>query len=60
MHVKIHMDCSNAAFDDAPASEVARILRDLATRIEQEGPAYVVLRDANGNRVGEYQAGGER
>ena len=44
---------SNAAFEGAEASETARILRDIAARIESgnlEGPA----RDENGNTVGRY------
>lgn len=44
----------NAAFEDAPASEIARILRELAKRMEDgdfpEGDTPV--RDINGNRCG--------
>lgn len=45
----------NAAFDDAPASETARILREIARKIEQAadlggGP----VRDANGNTIGHW------
>jgi len=37
--------------------EVARILRDLATKIEAEGahPQSRTVRDINGNTVGTYQ-----
>jgi len=57
--VKIHIeiDTSNAAFDDAPCVEVARMLHILAARIGQY-PIWVGddsnLRDANGNKVGRY------
>ena len=57
--VKISTD--NAAFDDEPGYEVARILREHAALLESHGPGdigTVALRDINGNRVG--QAGWER
>jgi len=53
----LEIETSNAAFADDPAGEVARILRDLAERIEGYGvaPASAMsLRDANGNAVGEW------
>ena len=31
---RVQMTCDNAAFDDMPQIEVARILRDLADRLE--------------------------
>lgn len=46
--------CDNAAFEDAPHIEVARILRDLAKRME-DGDSFATyrdLRDINGNTVG--------
>lgn len=47
------IETDNAAFDDAPASEIARILRQLANDMEQDGaPPSRFLFDANGNRVG--------
>lgn len=53
---RLQIETGNAAFDDAPASEIARILRDLAGRIECDGipPKGDCwhLRDVNGNRVG--------
>lgn len=58
MRVTITLDCGNAAFDDAPGYEVARILRQLADDAEnvpglprQEWNGYK-LRDVNGNTVG--------
>ena len=54
--LKLFIETENAAFDETPASELARILRDLAKRIEQDGPeSYTVLRDRNGNKAGEAQ-----
>ena len=53
---KLEIETGNAAFDDAPASEIARILRHLADRLENEGAPRrgnaFTLRDYNGNRVG--------
>lgn len=51
--VHIELTTGNAAFSDEPASEIARILRELADRIES-GMATdeTPLRDINGNRVG--------
>jgi hypothetical protein len=54
--IEIRMD--NAAFDDAPAAELAQILRDLANRIDHDGQADDgPLFDANGNRVGSIHLG---
>ena len=57
--IKIEMD--NAAFDETPATEVARILRSLASDIERNPPhergnvVNTVLRDINGNAVGNFE-----
>ena len=55
--VVIEIETDNAAFGDEPGVEVARILRDLATRIAEEHvadlPHGLRLRDLNGNTVGE-------
>jgi len=54
--LRIEIATENAAFylhDHAPGYELARILRDVANRIEAgatEGPIY----DVNGNKVGRY------
>jgi hypothetical protein len=55
--IKIKMD--NAAFDE-PAGELARILRDIAERIEQGEIMAFNLRDVNGNNVGTFQVKGTR
>ena len=52
--LSVHMD--NAAFEDNP-NELARILRELADKIEKDGgvtPSFtgLVARDVNGNKVG--------
>jgi hypothetical protein len=49
----LKLNCQNSAFDDDPTVEVARILRDIADRMEEgveRGEAY----DVNGNRVGSF------
>lgn len=65
MKVNITIDCGNAAFDfdqGGPAREVARILKKLATRLEDESidlPDYEVpLHDINGNKVGKLEVEG--
>ena len=54
---KLSAICANAAFSESPAMETARILRDLADRIEAEHcgrlPDEYRLRDINGNVVGD-------
>lgn len=55
MGLKLHIETDNAAFSECPEGEIARILRDLAKRIEANASHYIVLRDSNGNRVGECE-----
>jgi hypothetical protein len=52
------IDCNNAAFDDDPASEIARILRQAARDTESKGLCdgdTFHFRDINGNTVGKAQ-----
>lgn len=42
----------NAAFEDDMGYEIARILRQLADRVERGEEGDIILRDVNGNRVG--------
>ncbi len=52
---RLSINTGNAAFDDnGPAYELARILRELADRIDGRAclPDEVTLYDINGNRVG--------
>jgi len=49
----LHISTEGAAFADAPAAEIARILREAAQSIEEDGHERVGrLKDINGNRVG--------
>ena len=50
--IRIEIETGNAAFDDSPTTEIARILRDLAKRFERDGIPPERLRDINGNTVG--------
>jgi hypothetical protein len=58
--IQIEIETDNAAFEDAPSCEVARILRHLAKRLQEEAPltrdgmfrGSMALRDTNGNQVG--------
>ena len=52
----LYIKCDGAAFDETPASEIARILRSVADKIEAEGPSgfYETIRDINGNDVGRH------
>jgi hypothetical protein len=61
MEFSMNIECDNAAFGDSgveQAAEIARILRDLAARLEASGAGPFsgwILRDVNGNRVGTAQ-----
>ncbi|MEB0029166.1 hypothetical protein QN372_00235 [Undibacterium sp. RTI2.1] len=55
MNLKINTACDNAAFDDGEQYEVARILRALADKLENEGMRNMPLRDINGNTVGDIE-----
>lgn len=54
----LRIKTGNAAFGDEPGTEIARILRGLADKIE-DGHRMVYLTDYNGNTVGhaEYKGG---
>lgn len=53
--LRIEIDTGNAAFEDSPWSECARILRQLADDMERNGGVPFNLRDINGNRVGKAE-----
>lgn len=53
MMFSLSFETSNAAFDDMPEREAARILRALADGIEN-GALDGKLRDTLGNTVGEF------
>ena len=53
MKILIEFDTDNAAFDDDnEAGESARILREMAGKIEMYGLGNSNIRDINGNTVG--------
>lgn len=52
MTYELKIKSGNAAFEDDPAAEVARILREQAARIERGDDGKMILRDYNGNKVG--------
>ena len=42
----------NASFQDAPAFEVAKLIRKIADGLEHHGMTQGVVHDDNGNRIG--------
>lgn len=53
----IMMRTENAAFEAQPGAEAARILRDLADKLESNNRLVAAtLEDCNGNLVGHYRA----
>jgi len=56
MKLKIQITMDNAAFEEAQGRESARILRELAERIEDSSTLdpglWATLHDMNGNKVG--------
>jgi hypothetical protein len=55
MRLELKIRCDNAAFEENPREEVARILREVADKLVGEfsyGDFYETLRDINGNDVG--------
>jgi hypothetical protein len=56
--LRVNVRCSTAAFDDTyPGLEVARILRDIAAKIDSNmaSGCYQTIFDINGNDVGRYR-----
>lgn len=59
---QLQITCDNAAFESETDVEIARILREVADRIER-GDSYSTFRnihDANGNIVGTFALKEER
>ncbi len=52
-HITIKIETENDAFHPLQEFETARILRELADRIETNSE-ITTIRDVNGNKVGEY------
>lgn len=51
--VRIDIVMRNAAFDDEPMTELARVLREYAAHVEETGNPIKALYDVNGNCVGQ-------
>jgi hypothetical protein len=53
---RLQIACDNAAFEDNMGGELARILREVASRIErgEDCGSFVNVRDINGNVVGSF------
>lgn len=52
----ISFEIENASFDDVGLfTETARILRNLANRLEDGIPAVTKIYDSNGNRIGQAE-----
>lgn len=58
MRFRLNVESENAAMVDDAAGEVARMLREVATRVEDGAEAGALL-DSNGNRVGGWRLGDE-
>lgn len=59
---RMRFDCDNAAFEEnGIASEIGRILRDVAERIErgEASGLYQNVKDENGNIVGTFRLADE-
>ena len=56
MEAKIEVSMDNAAFADDRTAELARILRELAAKIEKRGVGwdYATIMDVNGNQCGVF------
>lgn len=54
MKLSLTIKGEGEAFATQPASELARILREVAQRIQEDGDSEGSLRDINGNRVGSF------
>ncbi|UGY13757.1 hypothetical protein HAP48_0035075 [Bradyrhizobium septentrionale] len=54
MRFQLEFDTDNAAFDELPATEIARILRKVADVVVHNGDFDGLVVDMNGNVVGRY------
>lgn len=52
--MRLTIETGNAAFEDDPGAEVARILREVA-ELAEEGSTSGPLYDINGNPVGSWE-----
>lgn len=58
-HIEINLDNDEFAGGQHHRG-LARILRELANKIEHETPAKLTVRDLNGNRIGKFVLMGGR
>lgn len=56
MELKLNIVMDNDAFAEEPASEAARLLREIADLVER-GDYHGIVRDLNGNKVGLFHIG---
>lgn len=54
MKARIVVDMDSRAFEDAPASELGRILRNIMFGVELWGEVRTVLKDSDGMTVGTF------
>lgn len=60
MRFNLTINTDSAAFDDDCGNEIARILREVADRMEEDSAVIRgIIRDFNGNKCGEYTNFGE-
>jgi len=59
MKFVMEIECDNAAFEEAPGHELARIIETAAVRV-REGVHWGKLRDINGNQVGRFDIVGSK
>lgn len=52
--ISLSIELGNAAFDDAPGVEIARILREVSGKV-RDGIRYFSILDVNGNTVGNFE-----
>jgi len=58
MEFKLRFDCNNAAFDDLPEYEIARILKSIGDHLLETGKPpeqHQNIVDVNGNIVGTFR-----
>lgn len=54
-HMIINIEMDNAAFDECESAEISRILHELADRMECGISPVTIIRDHNGNRIGQAE-----
>jgi hypothetical protein len=54
-HMNIHIEMDNATFDTGMHGELARVLHDLANRLKLGINDVIIIRDLNGNRIGQAE-----